>query len=66
MSSPDPADELSEERRRAIFLALADAEDLQEMPRPLARQLVARRFGITEAAVAHIEREGMEELWPPL
>jgi hypothetical protein len=62
----NPADELSEERRRAIFLALADAEDLQEMPRPLARRLTACRFRISEAEVAQIEREGMEKLWPPL
>jgi hypothetical protein len=66
MSQTDPEEELSEERRRAIFLALSDAEDLQEMPRAHARRLIARRFGLSEARVAAIEHEGMEKLWPPL
>lgn len=66
MAANKPDDELKEERRREIFLALADAEDLHEMPRPVARQIIARRFGITEAEVLQIEREGMEGLWPPV
>jgi hypothetical protein len=66
MSEHYTEDELKEERRREIFRALVEAEDYQEMPRPQARRLVARRFGIPEARVQEIEREGMERLWPPL
>jgi hypothetical protein len=66
MSGTDPDEEVSEECGGAVFLALADAEDLQEMPRAQARRLIARRFGLSEARVAAIEHEGMEKLWPPL
>jgi DNA-directed RNA polymerase sigma subunit (sigma70/sigma32) len=66
MSASEPEDDLKEEQRRVIFRALVEAEDYQEMPRPQARRLIARRFGISEARVREIEREGMDRLWPPL
>jgi hypothetical protein len=66
MSAHESEQELKEEQRREIFRSLVEAEDYQEMPRPQARRLVARRFGVTEARVQGIEREGMERLWPPL
>jgi hypothetical protein len=59
-------EELSEEQRRAIFLALVEAEDYQDFTRAQARALVARRFGVREEQVQQIEREGHERLWPPL
>jgi hypothetical protein len=31
-----------------------------------SRELVARRFGVTEAAVKRVEQEGIDEQWPPL
>jgi hypothetical protein len=66
MFPPEPAEEPPEKRRRAIFLALADAQDLHELSPLQARQLIARRFGLSEARVREIEREGRERLWPPL
>ena len=56
--------ELSEARRREIFRALAEAEDLHEFTPAQARQLVARRFGVREAQLRQIEQEGRERLWP--
>ena len=58
--------DLSEERRRAIFLALVEAQDLHEFSVPQSRQLIAERFGISDAEVRRIEREGLDEVWPPL
>jgi uncharacterized membrane protein len=66
MSTPQAGEELSEERRKEIFRALVEAEDYQEMTRAQARHLVAHRFGIRESRVREIEREGMENFWPPL
>jgi hypothetical protein len=66
MSVQGPADEQNEERRKEIFRALVEAEDYHEMARPQARHLIANRFKITESQVREIERQGMENLWPPL
>jgi hypothetical protein len=61
-----PVDQgLSEERRREIFLALVDAQD-QEMTVDQSRKLIAERFGINENQVRNIEREGIDQQWPPL
>jgi hypothetical protein len=65
MSCDHPADHLPEDRRKQIFRALVEAQD-QEVGVPQSRQLVAQRFGVTEAEVRQIEREGMDGLWPPL
>ena len=56
---------LSQERRKEIFLALVDAQD-REMDVPHSRKLVVQRFGVNESQVRQIEREGMENDWPPL
>jgi hypothetical protein len=66
MTSNPADDDLKEDRRREIFQALVEAADYQEMTRAQARRLIAHRFGIPEARVDQIEREGMEQLWPPL
>jgi hypothetical protein len=58
-------DELTEPRRKEIFLALVEAQD-QAMTVKQSRQKVAERFGITETQVAAIEREGLDNEWPPL
>ena len=55
----------SEERRREIFLALVEAQD-DEMPVDLSRKAIAERFGITEETLQQIEREGLDNDWPPL
>ena len=60
-----PEAELPEPRRREIFLAVVDAQD-HEMPVGQSRTIVAHRFGISESEVRLIEREGIDENWPPL
>ena len=57
--------ELSEERRKEVFAALVEAQD-QEMSVLQSRQLVGKRFGLTDAQIREIEREGMDQQWPPL
>jgi hypothetical protein len=32
----------------------------------LSRKLVVQRFGVSEGQVRQIEREGMDNQWPPL
>jgi DNA-directed RNA polymerase sigma subunit (sigma70/sigma32) len=56
---------VSEDRRKAIFQALVDAQD-QGMAVPESRKEVAERYHITEDEVRQIEREGLEMKWPPL
>jgi hypothetical protein len=65
MARQHPADELPEDRRKEIFRTLVEAQD-QEMSVAESRKLVAQQFGVTEADVRQIEREGLEGLWPPL
>ena len=48
-----------------VFLALVTAQD-GEMPVAQSRKEIAQRFGITEAEVVRIEREGLDNNWPPL
>jgi hypothetical protein len=64
MSGHRPPDELPEERRLEVYRALADEQDLHEFTHEQAVKRVAGRFGITEAQVRAIEREGRELLWP--
>jgi hypothetical protein len=59
----DPS--LAEELRRAIFLALVEAQDYG-VKVPESRRQVAARFGLSERQVLDIEREGMDNEWPPL
>ena len=58
-------DQLAEDRRKEIFLAIVEAQD-QEMNVAQSRKLVIDRFGVNESQVRLIEREGMEQQWPPL
>ena len=59
------SEQLSENRRKELFLALVDAQD-HEMSVAQSRTLMAQRFGVDESQVRLIEREGMELEWPPL
>ena len=59
------AQQLPEPQRKEIFRALVDAQD-QEMPVDVSRQVVAERFGLSEEQVRQIEREGLDNDWPPL
>jgi hypothetical protein len=54
-----------EGRRKEIFLALVEAQD-QDMAVALSREVVARRFGVSETLIRQIEREGLDRVWPPL
>ena len=56
---------LSEERRKEIFLALVEAQD-SVMTVAQSRMAMAERFGVTESQVRQIEREGLDNAWPPL
>ncbi len=56
---------LSQEQRLEIFRALVEAQDSGTAVAE-SRKAVAERFGITEHQVRHIEREGLDALWPPL
>jgi hypothetical protein len=51
--------------RQEIFLALVTAQD-QGMSVSDSRRSIAKRFGITEKDMLAIEREGMDNNWPPL
>jgi hypothetical protein len=52
-------------RRKEIFLALVDAQD-HEMSPAESRKVVATRFDVSEDQVRQIEREGLDNGWPPL
>ena len=56
---------LSDARRKEIFLALVDAQD-QEVPVDVSRKVVSERYGVSEGQVRQIEREGLDNDWPPL
>jgi hypothetical protein len=56
---------LSETRKQEIFLALVEAQD-QEVGVARSRKMIAENFGITEEQVMRIEREGLDNNWPPL
>jgi hypothetical protein len=56
---------LSEERRREIFSALVEAQD-QQMTVAQSREEVAKRFGLSQSQLRSIEREGLDNKWPPL
>jgi hypothetical protein len=59
------AAELPEERRKEVFRTLVEAQD-QDMGVEQSRRAVAQQFGLTEADVRRIEREGLDGAWPPL
>jgi len=56
---------LPEERRRAIFLALVEAQDRGLSPLQ-SRMAVAEEFEVAGDTVRRIEQEGLERQWPPL
>jgi hypothetical protein len=63
--SQSESEQDSESRRKEVFLALVTAQDA-EMLVVQSRKEIAQRFGITEAQVVRIEREGLDNNWPPL
>jgi hypothetical protein len=65
MSQPGSEGPLSEQDRREIFRALVEAQD-QGMRVAQSRAAIAERFGVAEAQIREIEREGLDHGWPPL
>ena len=65
MSQDEATVGLSETKRKEIFLALVEAQD-QEMSVSQSRQLIIERFGVTDVQIKDIEREGLDNQWPPL
>ena len=61
----DPSPLPSEDRRRAIFAALVEAQDRARSVHE-AKQEVLAQFGVTWNIVERIEQEGIEKDWPPL
>ena len=61
----DMTEDKPESRRKEVFLALVTAQD-QEMSVERSRRETARQFGINEVEVMRIEREGLDNKWPPL
>jgi hypothetical protein len=62
---PDAIAALTEDQRREIFAALVAAQD-NGAAVAQSRADVAAQFGVTPEGVARIEREGMDNEWPPL
>jgi hypothetical protein len=56
---------LPEDRRREAFAALVAAQDGGKSVADSRRE-VAAQFGVSIQEMAQIEREGMDNEWPPL
>ncbi len=56
---------LTEARRQEIFRALVEAQDGGASVAE-SRKLVAQHFGVSEQEVRSVEREGLDNEWPPL
>ena len=65
MARMDADKPLSLDERKAVFLALVEAQDAA-MTVAQSRKTVAERFGLGEGQVRRIEREGLDGGWPPL
>jgi hypothetical protein len=62
-STGDPM--ISEEKRREIFAALVAAQDGKASVAE-SHAAVCRRYGIEKHKLKDIEREGLDNSWPPL
>ena len=60
-----PTHALPEDRRKAAFAALIEAQDAGATV-AASRQQVADQFGVTVKQVEAVEREGLSRQWPPL
>ena len=58
-------DPLPDDRRRAIFADVVAAQD-EGLAVAAARESVAARHNVSPEEVKAIEREGIEQEWPPL
>lgn len=62
---PDENARPPEARRREIFATLVAIQD-RGVSVANSRQQVADQFGVSRDTVSEIEREGMDNEWPPL
>ena len=65
MIQVNPALDLPESRRKALFHLLVIAQDYA-MSVADAREMACDLFGLDENHVVRIEQEGLERDWPPL
>ena len=65
MGKQEASKRLSEDERKAVFLALVEAQDAGKGV-VLARKEVAEKFAITDRELRRIEQEGIDHGWPPL
>lgn len=65
MADHEVGKHLAESRRMEIFQALVEAQD-GGMNVAQSLGYVAEHFGVTEGQVRQIEREGLDNQWPPL
>jgi len=56
---------LTEQQRKQVFLDLVAAQD-RDMSVIQSRQHIAARYDVSESQVQCIEREGLDNRWPPL
>jgi hypothetical protein len=56
---------LPEPRRKEIFRALVEAQD-RGVSVAESRKLIAEQFAVSEDEVKRVERQGLDERWPPL
>jgi hypothetical protein len=65
MIQENSALDLPESRRKELFHLLVIAQDYA-MTVTEAREMACNLFGLEETHVVRIEREGLENDWPPL
>ena len=65
MAKQKPDKTLSDDERKAIFLALVQAQD-GEMTVAASRKTIANQFSVSDRQVRRIEQEGLDGNWPPL
>jgi hypothetical protein len=65
MTRHNPAETMSEDRRRDIFRALVEAQD-RGLTVQQSREHVAQHYRVSVRDVVAIEQEGGDNGWPPL
>ncbi len=64
MPADEPTVVETPDRRKEIFLAVVEAQD-SGMGVAASRAAMGERFGVSEDEVRDIEREGLDQKWPP-
>ena len=57
--------EVPEALAKEVFLRLVEVQD-EGISVGVSRQVIAKRFDLTEDQVKHVERAGLAGQWPPL